>query len=339
VRERLRRFILGLDPDASFEELALSLFAWQIERNPDYAAFAGALRPTSVEAIPAVPVELFRDLDLTCFPALPPHRVFLTSGTTSGRRGAHRLQDTELYDLGAERWFRACVPQVPASCVALLPSPREVPESSLAHMVGSFFPDADHFVDARGRLDRAAAWTRLQEAKAPVFLASTGFALAELFDGRELARLPEGSLIMVTGGFKGRHTRLEEGPLLREALDRLGEGARVVGEYGMTELSSQLWTRPFRPSSEAPPPYLPPPWMRVLAVDPGTGELLPSGVEGQLRFVDLANDQTVLAIETMDRGIVEADGVVRLLGRLPSAPLRGCSLAVEEARALRSRAP
>ena len=68
--------------------------------------------------------------------------------------------------------------------------------------------------------------------------------------------------------------------------------------------------------------------MRVYAADPLSGE---PAEEGVLRFVDLANHQTVLAIETQDLGRILPDGRVVLLGRSLEAPLRGCSLTVEEA--------
>ena len=101
-------------------------------------------------------------------------------------------------------------------------------------------------------------------------------------------------------------------------------GAQVVGEYGMSELASQLWAVP------AGSPFLPPPWMRVMAVDPWTGD---ATTRGLLRFFDLANHQTVMAIETQDVGVVLPDGRVKLEGRLTGAVPRGCSLTIEEANA------
>ena len=68
----------------------------------------------------------------------------------------------------------------------------------------------------------------------------------------------------------------------------------------------------------------------LLGVDPWTGA---PATRGLLRFYDLANHQTVLAIETADVGVVHADGSVRLEGRIQGARPRGCSLSVEEAHA------
>ena len=101
-------------------------------------------------------------------------------------------------------------------------------------------------------------------------------------------------------------------------------GAQIVGEYGMSELASQLWAIP------AGGGFLPPPWMKVLAVDPWSGEVSERGL---LRFFDLANHQTVMAIETQDVGVVASDGRVHLEGRLTGAVPRGCSLTVEESHA------
>ena len=75
---------------------------------------------------------------------------------------------------------------------------------------------------------------------------------------------------------------------------------------------------------------MPPPWMRVLAVEPWSGQ---PATRGLLRFFDLANHQTVMAIETADVGVVHEDGSVTLEGRLEGSTPRGCSLTVEEANA------
>lgn len=320
LTQRLRAFMVA--GEGAFEALALELFAWQRAHNPAYAAFCGGAEPASWQEIPAVPVPLFQDLPLTSFPVDEARVVFRTSGTSAGRRGAKHLRDTELYDLGARLHAEARLGPLPRSGVSLVPT---APDSSLGHMCAAFVPGMSSFFSAEAGVDVAGAWAALRSASEPLFLPGTAFALAALVAGASgPVRLPEGSLLMVTGGFKGRRVDLDEHGLLR-ALARLLPGTRLVGEYGMTELSSQLWAVP------AGSPYRPPPWLRVLAVEPGSGRPLPPGEAGQLRFFDLANHQTVLAIETLDQGLCLAGGGVRLLGRLPRAALRGCSLRVEEA--------
>jgi hypothetical protein len=133
---------------------------------------------------------------------------------------------------------------------------------------------------------------------------------------------------MLTGGFKGKSREVSE-ETLRDALGRIFglPPSSVVGEYGMTELSSQLYEVERAPGR---PRYRPPPWMRVDAVDPQTLAILPRGQEGIARFVDLANVDSSVAVQTQDRIRVDERGDVELFGRLPGATPRGCSLAIEE---------
>ena len=63
-------------------------------------------------------------------------------------------------------------------------------------------------------------------------------------------------------GVVGGRRRSVPANVIHSELSRVFPGAQVVGEYGMSELGSQLWAVP------AGSPFVPPPWMRVLAVDP-----------------------------------------------------------------------
>lgn len=325
LADRVAAFVrtsLTAEPSEPFETLALDTHAWQVARDPVLASLVeGPVR--SWLDIPAVPVALFKDLPVGTLGRDESAVVFRTSGTTGSGRGAHRMRSTALYDLGALAWARRVFPDAPTRVAALLEDPALTPDSSLSHMVGLFGQCTWHLVD--GRLDREGLNAQVAAATRPLYLASTAFALAEWLEG-EVARPPGGSLLMVTGGLKGRTHRLEGQALYAEARRRLG--ARMVLEYGMTELSSQLWAQQGQP-------YVPPPWLRVVAVDPLTAAPVPPEQPGQLRFVDLCNLDCTLAIETMDEGIVHADGRVTLFGRLQGAPTRGCSLTVEEAWARR----
>ncbi len=319
--------------EGDFLTLALDLYRHQVARNPTYAALAEGAQPRSIAEIPAVPVALFQSLPLTCFPPEDATVVFRTSGTTGSARGVQRLRDTTLYDLGAWRHFwgsgaeeRGRPPSpVLASVASLCPTDAD---SSLGHMVA-------RFASALGAAPPLAlfgpdglapdAWARLSALPGPTFLASTAFALDALFAQPGAIRLDERSLVMVTGGFKGREVRLDAPALYAAIPARLG-APRVIGEYGMTELSSQLWTRPV-PAGEVPGAFFAPHWMRVYTVDPASGAPTTGG--GLLRFVDLANVDSVLAIETMDLGRVDGSAVT-LLGRLQGAEARGCSLRAEQ---------
>ena len=50
--------------------------------------------------------------------------------------------------------------------------------------------------------------------------------------------------------------------------------------------------------------FLPPPWVRVVAVDPVTLDPVPAGHEGIARILDLANVDSAVAVQTADRVVV-----------------------------------
>ncbi|MEQ1508418.1 MAG: acyl-protein synthetase [Myxococcota bacterium] len=322
MTELARRILAFVDraavgaPPEPFEALALDIHRWQVAHDRVVASLVD--RPvTDWTEIPAVPVGVFKDLPVGTVGDREPQVVFRTSGTTSGRRGEHRMRATALYDHNAVRWADRCVPGRPRVVVGLT---EDVPDSSLSHMVARLGAASFHVRD--GVLDPDGANRRIRDAGEAVFIATTAFALEAWLP--DASALPPGSVVMITGGFKGRIHTVDERDLAGWTRDRL-RPARLVTEYGMTELSSQLWGTPETR-------YLPPPWLRVVAVDPVSGAPVRPGERGQLRFYDLCNLDGTLAIETMDEGRVHPDGSVALAGRLTGAPPRGCSLTIEEAR-------
>lgn len=316
---RILAFIEGSlagTPPEPFEQLALAVHAFQSAHCPvRRKLIEGPV--TTLEQIPVVPVALFKDLRVGTVRDHELAATFLTSGTTVGRRGAHRLRSLALYDHGALAWARRFVGPLPARTVNLLLDPSLHPESSLSHMVDLFARDSSWHLDDRVDIDGFLA--ALDDR--PAFIGATAFALAELLRCSP-PPLPAGSTLMVTGGFKGLQVHLDDDALYRAATEQL-RPQRILTEYGMTELSSQLWGTPGEP-------YRPPPWLRVVAIDPVTEAVLPPGQAGQLRFIDLCNLDASVAIETLDQGSLTGDGCVILHGRLPSSPARGCSLSVEE---------
>jgi hypothetical protein len=320
---RVRRFIQqsmeGLSPE-SFERLALDIAAWQRKSNP----VVDRISPETVshwQQIPSVPVSLYRWLNVSSLDDDDCVR-FETSGTTSGQPGTHRLRNTRLYDFNALTWARS---QIIGEFEEVISLVEHTPRSSLAHMLSLFPslsspPSAVSWWVEDGKLRLEALLEHLNTLSQPIFFGSTAFALAELLEAKAPA-LPPGSTVMVTGGFKGRKTSFDASTLYDEIANQLAP-EHLLTEYGMCELSSQLWGRPGTP-------YEPPPWLRVLAVDPKTGEPLENGEAGQLRFYDLCNLDSSISIETLDHGIVHEGGHLTLLGRLPGAMVRGCSLQIE----------
>lgn len=328
LADRILAFVDGSlhgTPPEPFQTLALDVHAWQATLCPVRASLIeGPVH--AVQDIPAIPVGLFKDLPVGTVGPEAAGATFRTSGTTGGGRGAHRMRSSALYDHGALAWARVQLGDLPPRSVNLLLDPARHPDSSLSHMVSLFAPEATWHLGPDG-VDADAFTHALGDT--PTFVGATAFALAELLEDHDPAPLPPGSVLMVTGGFKGRVHRLDDADLY-QAAQRVLAPARLVTEYGMTELSSQFWGTP---GSR----YHPPPWLRAIAVDPHTARVLPPGRTGQLRFVDLCNLDASVAIETLDGGIVHDDGSLTLHGRLEDAPARGCSLTVEEAWAARGR--
>lgn len=326
--------------DHARDALLLDLARFQARRIEPYrrllaARGADPATATHPGQLPALPADLFRHARLAAHPPDQDVRIFRTSGTTSGRRGAHHLRDLGLYDRAARAAARAALfPDGRRRLIHLIPAETEAPDSSLAYMAARF---QDWFGEgpavhawAEGRLHPDRLAHALDQAVAegrPVALLGTSFAFVEAED-RLSSRwnLPPGSRLMQTGGFKGRTREVAPDALRALLAARYGlPDEAILAEYGMTELSSQLY------EATAPRRLLPPAWLRIAIVHPETLEPVPPGETGLLRIEDPANVDTAWAVQTSDLARrVPPDGL-ELLGRAPGAVPRGCSLAVEEA--------
>jgi hypothetical protein len=339
------------DPtSASFERLALDVFAHQFETCAPYRDFCRARRrtPASVSDwrdVPPVPIEAFKRVDLGCAPA---ERVFLSTGTTRGseRRSRHAMPDLRLYRASALAGLQRFVfPDCERMRVLSLVAPAgERPESSLAQMIDwaieTYGAEDSVHTGAGSTADALRGWRVLEESEGsgrPCCLMTTTAALIQLIDfarERGLAvRLPHGSRIMDTGGEKGAPRRLSRNGLLHACWNTFAvPGYFVVNEYGMTELSSQFYDNVIaerfagrhRPRCKAGPP-----WARTVVVDPVSQTRVPDGETGLLCHVDLANAGTALSVLSEDVGRA-VDGGFEILGRARGAEARGCSLSVEE---------
>ncbi|MFO0626313.1 MAG: acyl-protein synthetase [Polyangiales bacterium] len=327
-------------PDADFDALAVALFAWQRGRNAVLARVAEALgsgeAPRGADEVPAVPSDVFKVARVACFEARSEVRAFETSGTTRDARGRHPFADTSLYARAcvedAARWL---LPAPRYRCVMLALSEDEAPTSSLTFMLARFAARWDPGASATffvrdGALVVDGVVDAVREARAgglPVALLGTTFAFIHLADHLDALGvtlpLPPDSVVMPTGGSKGRAREVPD-DALRALLARVLDvrPSQVVGEYGMTELSSQAW-------EVAPGRYRAPPWLRVTTVDANTLQRKEIGEVGLIRCHDLLNLGSSAAILTADLGVVHDDGTFRVLGRASGATPRGCARAMD----------
>jgi len=347
----LERFGRGVDaplPESEFNRLALEVFEYQFERNAPYRHFCRVRGMTPEAAgdwrdVPALHTSAFKEIDLATVPPEEVRVEYRTSGTSRGKQkpGRHLLPDAELYDASLRPNFKAHVLADAAAMRILVfgPTARYFPHSSLGHMHSAVMEEfgasgSGVFWDDGGPriTGLAAALRKAEEEGVPVCLLGTVLGFLQLLDwlreeGRRF-RLPPGSRIMDTGGYKGLRREIPRAELYARYEEALGlPESHVVNEYGMTELASQFYDQVLRiPGVRA---KRPPPWARVLVVDPESLAPLPRGKVGLLRFFDLANLHTVAAIQSDDLGVWEDDGF-EILGRASGAEPRGCSLAAEE---------
>ena len=355
LHRRVRGFAEGSD-SAGFERLALDIARFQARHSEGFRRLCDARGASldDLDGIPAVPCDAFRVARVAIHPRSMDTERFETSGTTSRSAGVHAFRTTATYRrlalLGGRRALLARDgARVTVVCLAPPPS-----RSSLGFMMQVFAGEWDgRCLDRAGSADPGAADPRRWAARAdrvdvasvtraaelarergePLLVLATAFALAALVEAvaeRGIAA-PVGSVVMLTGGFKGRRHDVSEPELRRRVGAALGiERSHMVGEYGMTELTSQLYegTLGTPRGDDEPPVYLPPRWLRVDAVDPEALRPVPEGEAGLARFVDLGNVDSAVAVVAQDLVRRRGDGV-ELLGRRSGAPARGCSLAVE----------
>ena len=364
LRDAMRPGDERLRDEGEFTLLSLEILAYQMEANPVYGAY---VRRRGIEPrrlghwrdIPPVPATAFRELPLEGLDVRPVEAVFRTSGTRGGGgagRGTHRVRDLSLYHDSLLRCAAELLGLDPAArggrrsaggtlrIVALTPSPAVRPDSSLVHMLGVWMdawdPDGGRFLaDASWRFSPAELRReimRSREEGRALLVAGTAFGFWHLvreLRGDPLPELPGGSFVVETGGFKGRVRHVSRAELYR-GIGRIFRlpPARIVSEYGMTELLSQFYEpvllggTPEEPSGRH---FLGPAWTRTAVLDPGSLAPAGAGEAGMLCHIDLANLDSVAAVLTEDLGIA-ADAGFRLLGRAEGAEPRGCSLAMEE---------
>jgi hypothetical protein len=322
------RTLIETGDSSSFNEIAVALFARQYSANKPYQNFARHLNQTPENTtrwqdIPALPTSAFKlpDHPLTCGSAT--QTTFLTSGTTTEKKGAHHFPDTELYELSIRHgWpFSTDLPSF-----FLAPPPSEAPHSSLTHMFATLNPSDDsRFLLREAKFHLAPLFDHLRTGE-PLFLMGTALAFLHLMETLGPIALPEGSRLLETGGYKGTSRTLAKADFYQQlsSFFTLPQN-HLHNEYGMTELSSQAY------STGPDGTHRFPPWCRHLILDPETQLPADEGQVGYLVLHDLANFHSVAAIQTQDFAVGHFDGSFTLLGRDPGALPRGCSRTIDHA--------
>ena len=332
--------------DDEFNTVALDLFAYQFENNQPYRRFCQQREKTvrtvkSWRDIPAVPIDAFKDLTLSCCVPEDAERFFMTSGTTKdGVRGKSYHPTLAVWDASMMTNFRRHFMRdhERIRMGILFPTEDNMPNSSLAHYlavaVREFGTEDSHYLLHEDGLDTMRAVLELAHAEQtgePYALLGASYSFVHLMDALkendEIGFLPAGSRILDTGGFKGQSREVGLDDFYKQLSSTFGvPRSQCINMYGMTELSSQFYDAG---NETCPSVKLIPHWIRTRVVNPLTNEELPRGDKGILAHCDLAHFNVVSTILTEDAGIATEDGFL-LLGRADGAEAQGCSMAVEE---------
>ena len=327
---------------SEFDALALQVFEHQRTSNPVYAEWLSLtrqseLRPKHWQEIPCAPISLFRNHGVRTG-QWSAETVFRSSGTQGVQSSKHAIRDLEAYQAAARTTFEAQHGSLSDyMLLALLPNYLEQGNSGLVAMIDGFMP---HCIDGSGYFLqdfsalRDAAQSALPAASSghttdshPVLLWGVSFALLDLVEAGPLV-LPKGSLVIETGGMKGRRTELTRselhGQLSKSIVDPTGASIRIGSEYGMTELQSQAYL-------DQSGHFVSGNAMRIAVREINDPYALrPTGKTGAINAYDLANMDTLSFIATDDLGYVLDDGRFSVLGRLDNSLRRGCNLLYTE---------
>lgn len=346
VIDYINKFISqGHGSDKQFNELALYLFAYQYKNNLPYQQYCRqkgmTLRTVKTwKQIPSVPVDAFKEFSLSCIDPDKAERVFMTSGTTQGVQGKNYHPTLEIYDLSMKVHFkeRFMGDHERIEMGILFPTEEEMPNSSLAHYLAfaleEFGTENSAYFMGDDGLETESLIKKLEhfeQSTEPYALLGASYSFVHILD--ELAKmektfkLPPGSRILDTGGFKNKSREMDLDDFYSRLCRFFGvERENCINMYGMTELSSQFYDdgNLVVPSVKSGPH-----WIKTRVINPITGQDVAKGEKGLLVHCDLANFNSVTTIHTEDLGLEVEDGFL-LLGRAEGAEAKGCSIAVED---------
>ena len=327
MRNKFRNRIFSIKDDADFLGIAFDVFSHQYKNNTLYRSFIDHLGkdPGSIKnlsEIPFLPVEFFRNHPIISGKA-EVQMIFESSGTAGMVPGRHFVKDLSLYEESFLRGFELFYGDPRTYVIAaLLPSYIERCGSSLIYMVEKLIKKSGQKLSGfyKDNTEELINAFRNEEGR-KALLIGVSFALIDLAE--KLSPDLSGTIVMETGGMKGRRKELTRPELHSVLKERLNVDS-IHSEYGMTELLSQAY-------SKGNGIFYCPPWMKVLVRD--TQDPLSiynePGRAGGICIIDLANVNSCSFIATGDLGKLYDDGGFEVLGRFDNSDIRGCNLMVE----------
>lgn len=306
-----------------FERLALRIFEFQAQRCAPYSRYLELLEVdprdvTRVEQIPFLPIELFKSQQIYCGDSAP-EAIFTSSGDVQSRHYVAQIADYErIYRRAFELFYG---PASRWSIYALLPSYLEREGSSLVRMADGLIRDGRTGGRGGGFYlhDYQQLMRDMEADDGPKILLGVSYALLDL---AELGfRLPPRTIVMETGGMKGRREEIPK-ELMHSVLSNAFGVPKIHSEYGMAELMSQAY-------SAGDGIFRTPPWMRIFVRDLTDPFDIQRVGRGGINIVDLGNRFSCAFIQTQDLGRAMDDGTFTLDGRIARSDIRGCNLLIQ----------
>lgn len=326
----LEREVFTIANAQQMQAIALKVYDFQFHNNLLYQKFSLALNRTpenvkTLSGIPFLPISLFKSHRVATT-AFEEQLVFRSSGTTLAQPSTHYVWKSGLYIESFLKGFEYAYGSVSDyRILGLLPSYLERSDSSLVYMVSHLIRESRHAESGfylNNLSSLATTISTLEQEQKKTLLFGVSFALLDFAEAYPQPLIS--TVIMETGGMKGRRRELTKPELYQELHKAFGD-APIHSEYGMTELLSQAYgVNGF---------YQTPPWMKIL-VREETDPLCVHDVDnkvhtGGVNVIDLANLYSCAFIAVDDRVRLHPNGRFEILGRLDNSDVRGCSQLVD----------
>lgn len=313
---------------SEFEKLSLDIFHYQADNINIYKKYLQHLninhsKINHFKEIPFLPISFFKSEKIISSNSKH-QKIFTSSGTSGIETSKHYVKDLEIYEESFFTAFNYFYGNIENYCVlALLPAYLEREGSSLIYMTEKLIqksknPYSGFYLHNTNEL--VTTLKKLEKQKTKTLLIGVSFALLSLVEEYKLKL--KHTIVMETGGMKGRRKEITRGELHETLSNGLGV-KKIHSEYGMTELLSQAY-------SKGDGFFSTPPWMKILIRDTyDPFAYLKNGKTGGINVIDLANINSCSFIETQDLGKIHKNKGFEILGRFDTSSIRGCNLLVE----------
>lgn len=319
--------IFQINSISDFNALAIEIFHYQYNNNLIYHQFIDynhfkLNEIINYKDIPFMPIEFFKTKTIICGQKTP-EKYFESSGTTGIEKSKHYISSINTYEESFCKGFEYFYGNIQDYCLlAILPNYLEQQNSSLIYMIDKLIKKSNHSDSGFYLYDLqklSEKLLNLHKENKKIILFGVSYALLDLAEKFPI-HIPE-TIIFETGGMKGRRKEMIREELHHQLIRAFGVPS-VHGEYGMTELLSQAY-------SKGNGLFKTPPWMKVLIRDTNDPYAL-SGCNktGGINIIDLANIESCSFIATQDLGKLFDDGSFEVTGRFDNSEIRGCNLMI-----------